>query len=499
ASTPLSGSAAFRLYDTYGFPLDLTIELAKEAGLSVDVAGFDAAMSAQQKAGRGAVAFKDEARGRVELYVSLGGKKTEFVGYDAGETQATITALVGPEGALETAEAGQPVEVILDRSPFYGESGGQLGDTGTIRTETGLISIDDTVKPTPDLFVHRGVVAEGFVRVGESAHAKIDGARRRAIRRNHTATHLLHRALRIVAGEETHQAGSLVAPDRLRFDFTSIEPLRPEQVAQVAEIVNREILADSAVASTVKPIKEAMAEGAMALFGEKYGDIVRLVAVEGFSKELCGGTHVTHTGEIGPFLISAESSVAAGVRRIEARTGDAAVERMLTQQRRLETMARDLRTPWHEVPAHVVAIGEKVRAAEREITRLRGQLAGAQVGDLLDRSVDVEGVRVLAVRVEVDAKEGLRQLADRLRDKTQSGLIALGAVVGGNPTLLVTATPDVVGKGVKAGDVVRGAAAIIGGRGGGRPDLAEAGGKDAAKLDDALAAVKDLVRATLAG
>lgn len=496
-SNVVPGDEAFRLYDTYGFPLDLTIELAREHGLSVDQSGFDAAMAAQRAASRGAVAFKDEARGRAELYVALGGRKTEFLGYEHDETSSVIVALVGPGGALESAEAGDPVEVILDRTPFYGESGGQIGDTGTIRTETGVVAIEETIKPTPDLFVHRGTVAEGFVHAGESAIAKIDDARRRAIRRNHTATHLLHRALRIVLGEETHQAGSLVAPDRLRFDFTSLDAIRPEQATRVAEIVNREVLEDRPVAISTKPIKEAMAAGAMALFGEKYGDIVRVVDVRGFSQELCGGTHVGRTGEIGPFVIVSEGSVAAGIRRIEAITGAAAVERVLAQQRLLEDLARDLKTTWHQIPSQVAATQEKLRQSDREIARLQGELASSRTGDLTEAVKEVNGTKLLSARVEVESKDALRQLGDRLRDSLHSGVIVLGAEIAGAPSFLAIVTSDVVGRGVRAGDVVREVAAIVGGRGGGRPELAEAGGKDVARLDEAVAAVEAIVRREL--
>ncbi len=365
---------------------------------------------------------------------------------------------------------------------------------GRIRTETGVINIDDTFKPTPDLYVHRGTVAEGFVRTGETVHAHIDADRRRAIIRNHTATHLLHRALRLVIGEETHQAGSLVAPDRLRFDFTTLEATRPDQLHRISEIVNEHVLADLDVTATSMPYKEALTTGAMALFGEKYGETVRVVEVAGFSKELCGGTHVSHTGEIGPFLVVSEGSVAAGVRRIEALTGSAAIERMLKQQQILETVARDLRTPWTDLPDQIAAIQDRARTADRELARARGQLAGARAGDLLDRAVAVDGTRVLAARVEVDSKDGLRQMGDRLRDRLESGVIVLGTVIDGRPSLLSMVTPDLVARGVKAGDVVREAATLIDGRGGGRPDLAEAGGKDPSKLDDALASVTDIVR-----
>jgi alanyl-tRNA synthetase len=394
-------------------------------------------------------------------------------------------------------EAGKPVEVILNRTPFYGESGGQIGDKGLIRTETGLINIDDTFRPTPDLFVHRGTVAEGFVKTGETAHASIDAARRQAIRRNHTATHLLHRALRMVLGEETHQAGSLVAPDRLRFDFTSLEAMSPDQVRRVAEIVNIEIARNTPVNTEIKGYDEAVESGAMALFGEKYGAEVRVVSIPGYSIELCGGTHVRRTGDIGPFVIAGEGSVAAGVRRIEALTGEAAIDRMLAQQRIVEDLAREFRVTWSEVPASVTATQDRVRAAEREIERLHGRLAGAQAGNLVDQAVNVDGVRVLAAKVEVESKDAMRQLGDRLRDQLQSGVVVLGGVVGDSPSLIAMVTKDIVARGVKAGDLVRQASAQIDGRGGGRPELAEAGGKNAAGLPDALAMVPGLVEQAL--
>jgi alanyl-tRNA synthetase len=491
------GEEVFRLYDTYGFPADLTRDLAEDAGLRIDSAGFETAMRAQREASRAGGAFKDTARHRAEMYVHAAGQKTEFLGYDTLTAESTIVALIGPEGVIEVADAGQAVEVVLDRTPFYGESGGQVGDTGRIRTDTGLIDIDDTVKPTPDLFVHRGVVAEGFIRTGEAVTATVDGSRRRAIQRNHTATHLLHRALRMVLGEETHQAGSLVAPDRLRFDFTSLESMASNQVERVAEIVNAEILEDRQVDWRQMPMKEAVADGAMALFGEKYGDVVRVVDIEGFSKELCGGTHVGHTGEIGPFLIVSEGSVAAGVRRIEALTGSAATNRMLTQQRLLERVSRDLRTTWHEVPDAIAQLQERTRATEREVATLRGKLAGSLVDDLLTSAGDIAGVPVIAERVTVGERGDLRQLADRLRDRQQSGVVVLGAVVDDKPALLAMVSPDLVARGLKAGDIIREIAQHVEGRGGGRPDLAEAGGKNAAGLNDALAAVGGAIEAAL--
>lgn len=492
-STVIPGEEVFRLYDTYGFPADLTRDLAEEAGLTIDMIGFEAAMETQRKTSRAGGAFKDLARNRAEIYVHAAGQKTEFLGYETTTAQGTVLALINADGPVDVADAGHPIEVILDRTPFYGESGGQVGDSGHLRTDTGLIDIDDTVKPAPDLFVHRGVVAEGFIRVGETVTATVDGARRRAIQRNHTATHLLHRALRIVLGEETHQAGSLVAPDRLRFDFTSLDAMVPEQVERVTEIVNAEILEDRSVTWLQKPMKAAVAEGAMALFGEKYGDIVRVVSIDGFSRELCGGTHVDHTGQIGPFLIVSEGSVAAGVRRIEALTGAAATNRMLTQQRLLDQVSRDLRTTWQDLPDAISQIQERVRTTEREMANLRSKLAGSLVDDLLQSVVDHAGIPVISARVPVGRRDALRQLADQLRDRQASLVVVLGAVFDGKPALLASVTPDVVKRGLKAGDLIREIAPLVDGRGGGRPDLAEAGGKNPDGLDAALAAVPGIV------
>ncbi|HEV2067909.1 MAG TPA: alanine--tRNA ligase [Thermomicrobiales bacterium] len=495
--TVIPGEDVFRLYDTYGFPFDLTAELAREEELQIDDAGFQAAMARQREVSRSFSAFQEAGRDRGELYAGIQ-PRTEFVGYELERAEATVVAILGAEGSVEEAEAGEQVEIVLDRTPFYGESGGQVGDSGEIRTETGVVNIDDTRKPAPDLFVHRGTVEEGFIRVGDTVTAQIDTARRQEIRRNHTATHLLHKALRLVVGTDTHQAGSLVAPDRLRFDFTALDAVDPNQVRTIAEIVNREIVADRPVETAVTSYRDAVAAGAMALFGEKYGDTVRMVAIDDFSKELCGGTHVRHTGEIGPFVVTSEGSVASGIRRIEALTGDAAIERMLGQQRLVEELGRELRVSWTEVPAQVRALQERTRVQDREIERLRGQVAGAQSGDLLSRAVDVNGIPVLAARVTVENKAGLRQLGDRLRDSMRSGVIVLGAVVDGKPSLLAMVTPDLTGRGVRAGDIIRAAAPHIDGRGGGRPELAEAGGRDASGLDAALDAVHGLLEGLVA-
>ncbi len=496
--TVVAGDEAFRLYDTYGFPYDLTVELAREYGLTVDEAGFETAMEQQRQTSRAGGMFKDVARGRADLYVELaGGTRTEFLGYDPAtvSTQARVLGIASPDGRIESAEAGQAIEVVLDRTPFYAESGGQVGDTGELRTEDGVARIDDTTRPTPDIVVHRGVVTEGFFRTGDTALATIDAQRRQAIRRNHTATHLLHRALRQVLGEEAHQAGSLVAPDRLRFDFTSVEGVHPDQVRQVAELANAQVIADTAVETHITSYDDAVERGAMALFGEKYGDVVRMVEVGEYSRELCGGTHVGRTGEIGPIVITTEGSVASGIRRIEALTGTPALARIADEQATVDGLARDLRANRDALPESVAALRDRTRQLEREIERLRGELAGTRVDALIDGAEPLgsDGARLVSTRIEVSEKGELRQIGDRLRDRIGSGVVILGAVSNGSPSLLVMVTPDLVKAGLKAGDVVRVAAAAMDGRGGGRPDLAEAGGKDAGRLDEAITLARTTV------
>ena len=488
----IPGEEAFRLYDTYGFPYDLTVELAEEEGLRVDEEGFQAAMERQRQTSRSGANFRDTSRDLANVYAGIS-PRTEFLGYTETRSDATVVALLDGDGTVEQADSGQRIAVVLDRTPFYGESGGQVGDSGEIRTETGRINIDDTHKPAPDLHVHIGTVIEGFVTVGEAATAQIDSERRQEIRRNHTATHLLHKALRQVVGEDARQAGSLVAPDRLRFDFTAMEPVDGNQLRTIAEIVNRQVISDTPVETAVLPYREAVERGATALFGEKYGDEVRVVSIDTFSKELCGGTHVRHTGEIGPFVITSESSVASGVRRIEALTGTAAIARMMGQQQVVEEVGRDLKVSWTDLRDQVQGLRERIRQQERDIATLRGQLAGERTGDLLENALDVAGMRILAERIDVVSRDELRQVGDRLRDSMQSGVIVLGAVLEGKPALLAMVTPDVVGQGVRAGDIIREIAPEIDGRGGGRPELAEAGGKDPSGLDRALAAVVGVV------
>lgn len=487
----IPGDEAFRLYDTYGFPYELTEELAREAGLSVDRAGFEQALERQRQLSRASAGrFADTQRQRAELYARFSERPTTFLGYETTQAEATIVGILDVSDVRTVAEAGDEVEIILDRTPFYGEAGGQVGDTGEIRADTGIVVVEDTQRPTPELIVHRGRVREGYVQVGQPVVAVVDAERRAAIRRNHTATHLLHAALRRVLGEHALQAGSLVAPDRLRFDFAHPEALSEEQLRAIEELVNEQIVHDWPVEVRYLPFREALAEGAIALFGEKYGETVRVVTIDGFSKELCGGTHVGHTGEIGYFLITDESSIASGVRRIEAVTGLAAVRAARQMIELASEAARQLRVPLEQLPQQIDRLQRDVREQAKEIERLAAELAAERVLPLVESAERVDGFRILSARIEVPSLDVLRRLGDRLRDRIGSGVVILGTSIADRPTILAMATRDAVQRGVHAGRIVQVAAPMLGGRGGGRPEVAQGGGTDPARLEEALAAAR---------
>jgi alanyl-tRNA synthetase len=494
----LPGDEAFRLYDTCGFPLELTEELARESGFTVDRAGFERALERQRELSRASVGrFADLQRQRAEPYAQFSERPTEFVGYDRPETTATIVGILGLSDLRQEAEAGEEIELILDRTPFYGEAGGQVGDTGEIVAETGIVTVEDTQRPTPELIVHRGRVRKGSIRVGQSVRAIVDAERRAAIRRNHTATHLLHAALRRVLGEHAVQAGSLVAPDRLRFDFSHHEAVGPEQLRRIEEMVNEQIVRDLRVEVRYLPLRDALAEGAIALFGEKYGDTVRVVSIDGFSKELCGGTHVSHTGEIGAFLITDETSVASGIRRIEAVTGLAAARLARTLIDVSEEAARRLHVAPEQLPEAIERLQQQVRDQQREIERLAADLAAARLAPLVERAARIDGFQVVSARIEVPSLDVLRRVGDRLRDAIGSGVVILGTAIENRPTILAMATPDAVQRGVHAGQVVQAVTPLLGGRGGGRPDIAQGGGADVSRLDEALAAARGEVERQL--
>ncbi|MCC6627555.1 MAG: alanine--tRNA ligase [Chloroflexi bacterium] len=495
--TEVSGIEAFRLYDTYGFPIDLTLDLARERGLTVGLEEYESAMIAQRESGRAAQRFREASHQALEFYGTQGLPPTDFLGYTESEADGVILALLGPDGPLPVAEAGQVVEVVLDRTPFYGEAGGQVGDTGLLANERGRMIVDDTQRPAPGLIAHRGRVLEGFLEVGAIVTASIDADRRDDIKRNHTATHLIHRALHLVLGAHATQAGSLVAPDRLRFDFNQMRPLGQDQVRQIEQIANEAVRRDDPVTWSLMPVSEALASGAMALFGEKYGDVVRVVRVGDFSRELCGGTHVDSTGQIGPVLIVTETSIGTGIRRVEALTGRGADQHVAGLRTTLSELSGLLRAPASEVVAGVRGLHERLRESERTIQTLQGHLARLRAADMLALAETVDGVRVLARRAEVDSIDALKQQGDQVRDRLGTAVVALGAVVNNRPALLVMASKDAVARGVNAGTLVKQIAGAMGASGGGRPDIAQAGGGDPAQLDAALAQARTLVEAQL--
>ncbi|HUG15854.1 MAG TPA: alanine--tRNA ligase [Thermomicrobiales bacterium] len=496
----IPGDEAFRLYDTFGFPFELTSELARDAGINVDRDGFERALEEQRQQSRSAIqAFSDSGRGRAPLYATAKGAPVAFAGYTFDSIESAISDLLTLETSVEQIEAGAAAEIVLDQTPFYGESGGQIGDTGAIVTDTGVFAVHDTQRPAPGLIVHIGEVAEGFMRVGQLARATIDSARRAAIRRNHTATHVLHRALREVLGAETRQAGSLVAPDRLRFDFTSMEALGPVGLESVARIAARAVLDDTEVTAELMSYPDAIERGAMALFGEKYGDVVRVVSIGDFSSELCGGTHVARTGQIGPLIVLNESSIGSGVRRIEAITGETAVDYQLQLHAVASELSRVVHAPVEGLLDEVRQLISALREKERAIDQLRVEIASSSVDMLAGNAVSVDGTHVLATRIDAHDRDTMLQIGDRLRDKLRSGVLVLASEIDAQPALVAMVTGDLVERGLHAGRLIQEIAPIIGGRGGGRPELAQGGGTDASRLDEALAAVEDIVKRQFSG
>ena len=491
-ATELPGEEAFRLYDTYGFPFELTRDAAAELGLTVDEPGFQAAMAAQRERARSVQRFAFGADSN--LYRALDLPKTEFLGYDTCQAESRILALVRDGESVDAAEAGEAVDIVLAATPFYGESGGQVGDIGKFVAANGAAAVRDTYRPVPDVFVHRAEVTSGRLAVGDTVDAAVDVERRLDIARNHTATHLLHRALRQVLGEHAAQAGSLVSPERLRFDFTHLSALTADELDRVAAIVNQAVRDDRPVSTRVTAYDDAVKSGAIALFGEKYGDQVRVVSVEGFSTELCGGTHLQRTGQIGFLVILGETSVGSGLRRIEALTGRGAEAYLRERLGLLQQIGGALTARPGEELERIAALQEQLREQRRSLADLQRQLAAGNVESLLEKAVDVAGATVLAARADVADVDGLRELVDRFRDRLGSAVVALGAVIGERPILVVGLTPDLVKSGLSAGRLAGDAARKMGGGGGGRPDMAQAGGKDAARLEEALSTVVELVR-----
>ena len=493
--TRLAGDDVFKLYDTYGFPLDLIGEACREQQMVLDEQGFDRAIEEQRTRARKTGGFEqDTARPIVaELARQVG--PTEFVGYDRLESDGRLRAILSGERMVQEAGEGDVVEVVLDVTPFYPEGGGQVGDRGVLVGTDGEIEITETTRPIPTLVLHKGTVTKGQIRQGDLFHMTVHASSRQDSARNHTATHLVHAALRDFLGPHVKQYGSLVAPNRLRFDFAHFRPLSSRDIDEIELTVNQEIRKNEAVRSEVMSIQDAVANGALAFFGDKYGEQVRVVSVESFSKELCGGTHCRHTGEIGMFRILSETGVAAGVRRIEAQTGSGAYGLM----KKLEADVRQLSDLLKVGPADIVSKARKLvtqlKDKEHELEELK--LKMARGADTAAQTKTIAGVSVHAQRTDGLDANGMRTLADQLRDKMKSGVIALGAVMEeGKVSLLVVVTKDLIGR-LKAGDLIKPMAVEVGGTGGGRPEMAQAGGKDASRLDAALGKIFSLVESTL--
>jgi alanyl-tRNA synthetase len=478
----IDGETAFKLHDTYGFPVDLTADVCRERGVSVDEAGFNAAMERQREQARSKAKFK-MAQG-----LSYDGTATTFEGYEhLAREGAKVTAIYIDGSPVQRAKAGDDVVVVLDATPFYAESGGQVGDTGELRNATTRVVIEDTVKVQAAVHGHQGRIVEGELAVGDVIAAKIDADKRAKTVRNHSATHLMHKALREVLGSHVQQKGSLVDAEHTRFDFAHNAPMTPAQIAAVEAKVNAEVLANAATQARVMPMDDAQKLGAMMLFGEKYGDSVRMLDI-GSSRELCGGTHVARTGDIGLFKITGEGGVAAGIRRVEAITGDNALAYMQQLEGTLAGVAASLKVASGEVPSRVVALQDQLRALEKELAAVKGKLASSQGDELIAQAVDIKGVKVLAATLNGADAKTLRDTMDKLKDKLKTAAIVLASVDGGKVQLAAGVTNDATGR-VKAGDLVNFVAQQIGGKGGGKADMAMAGGSDAAALPKALASV----------
>ncbi|MEX0959728.1 MAG: alanine--tRNA ligase [Burkholderiales bacterium] len=482
----LDGETVFKLYDTFGFPVDLTADIARERGVQVDFAGFEAAMEKQRERARAASKFQ------MHSAVEYSGQATEFHGYDTLKLPATVVALYSEGSQVERLAAGEHGIVVLDRTPFYAESGGQVGDRGVLVTSASpfaTFKVEDTQKIQAEVFGHHGTMAKGELKLGDAVTAQVDLRLRQATMYNHSATHLMHAALRKVLGSHVQQKGSLVDEFRTRFDFSHPKPMTPAEIAEVERLVNEQIRNNVPVEPKVLKYEDAIRAGAMALFGEKYGDEVRVIGMGDFSTELCGGTHVKRSGDIGFFKIVSESGVAAGVRRVEAVTGQGALEHVQRREVKLAEISAALKSSPEEVEHRLVQVLESVKSLEKELTRLKSKLATSQGDDLADQAEALGELKVLAARLDGADARTLREAMDKLKDRLKSAAIVLGAVEGDKVTLIAGVTSDLTGK-LKAGELVNFVAQQVGGRGGGRADMAQAGGTEPARLPEALKSVR---------
>ncbi len=488
-NTTFNGETAFKLHDTYGFPLDLTADICRERNVTVDSAAFDKAMSRQKEQARSAGKFK------MATNLEYDGEATQFQGYDHLETKATVLALYKEGAAVKELNEGDLGVVVLNETPFYAESGGQIGDCGELKSSNGIFAVEDTLKIQASVFGHHGVLSTGKLSVGDSLQARVNKQARSSTMRNHSATHLMHKALREVLGEHVQQKGSLVDTDKTRFDFVHNAPMTDDEIASVERIVNAEILENAQTQARVMDIESAQKTGAMMLFGEKYGDEVRVLDI-GTSRELCGGTHVSRTGDIGLFKITSESGVAAGVRRLEASTGNNALALVQNQQTLVSHLARELKTPEHELTIKISQLLDSQKSLEKELARLKSKLASSQGDEIADQATEINGVKVLAALLEGADANALRETMDKLKDKLKSAAIVLASVNDGKVSIAAGVTQDLIAK-LKAGDLANHVASQVGGKGGGKPDMAMAGGTDPSQLPQALASVQAWVQQKL--
>ncbi len=500
----IPGDTVFRLYDTYGLPRELTAEIAAQRGLHIDDAGYERSMEEQRTRARESARFRlaDEAGA---AYSELAGREPRFVGYDRLTAETTLAGIIANASVVPVAEAGAEVELVLGETPFYAEGGGQVGDTGWVRGPEGLAEVVDTVNVGEGLIVHRAKVTRGTLTQGDPVAAEVDAVRRADIMRNHTATHLLQAALRDVLGGHVRQAGSHVGPDRLRFDFTNLEAARPDELREAQRMVNAKLRADLPVRTRQTSYRRAIDEGVTAFFGDKYGDEVRVVEVPDdgdaatlFSAELCGGTHVHATGEVGYVLLTSESSIGAGVRRIEALTGRAAEAHVEERLASVDALARRLKTSPREIESRVDALLEELEIDRRKLQAFDRQSGLDAAEALVEQMRTIDGVPALVTRVQAGSVAALREAGDALRSKIETGVVVLGAVIDDRPSFIAYVTGDLTERGLHAGNILKEIAAITGGGGGGRPEMAQAGGKDAGRLDEALGRVEGLVRERLA-
>jgi len=493
----LPGELAFKLYDTYGFPLDLTADIVSEEGLTVEEAGFHSAMDAQKKRAR--KAWKGSGENAIDdsfKQLSASGIASTFLGYEHSETTSPVTALLKDGSEVPSVSAGDEVMIITRETPFYGESGGQVGDTGIIEGTNLLVTIHATLSPLPTLIIHKGVVQKGSLSKGDTVHLQIDGSKRTATALNHTATHLLQAALRDILGDHIKQAGSLVTPDRLRFDFTHYSALERDDLDRIEASVNQRIRENYPVETCTLPYQEAVQSGALALFGEKYSDTVRMITIDTISRELCGGTHTYRTGNIAIFKLLSESSVAAGVRRIEALTGEGALTFIKEEEKTLSALSSLLKAQPEDMIAKTSKLIDECKSLQKEVAALKQSRVSSGAGNLLNQARDVKGVKVIATRVEAENQKTLREYADRIKDQLKSGVIIVGGVGAEKAFLVVVVTKDLA-PALHAGKIIQEVAQGIGGSGGGRADMAQAGGKEKDKLEETLEKAYSIIDAML--